>query len=378
MLRCVDAREFDGAPVSQDDIDAIASALKDQGPWTARRLGYFSALATTGGLWRFVGRRSSCVLKVVQAEQVRLPGLQGDPFDPSSFTFWRREPDLYLRGVSDVLPVGVRMPNLIHRRDVAGERALLWLEDVSGRHDRDLSNAELLSVAEAMGRAQARGVAPEGPPWSANALREIVAPRLALVSRLDDDAAYDHPDLRGVVGEAQRTANRRLIERMPTALNLLEGLPRVLCHHDFWSANIFLQPDGNLVLLDWAHSGPGPVGTDIAVLLSTLIGDRYRPVDDFPTLLWELTDAYVGGLRSQGWHGDPRLVASAIALASPARFLGAVANLPRLARDPDLMRLVCTRAGWEPSDLVASMARFVELLDGASDAALIRLSELSR
>jgi hypothetical protein len=51
------------------------------------------------------------------------PGLQGDPFDPSSFTFWRREPDLYLRGVSDLLPVGVRMQNLIHRRDVAEDRA---------------------------------------------------------------------------------------------------------------------------------------------------------------------------------------------------------------------------------------------------------------
>jgi hypothetical protein len=264
-------------------MEVIAAVFGDDGPWTAHRLGYFSALATTGGLWRFAGRRSSCVLKVVQAEPVRLPGLQGDPFDPASFTFWRREPDLYTRGVSDVLPVGVRLPDLIHRRDVAEGRVLLFLEDVAGRHDRDLSDTELQTVARTLGRAQALGTAPAGPPWSVNALREIVTPRLAFASRLDDDSAYDHPDLRDIVGKAERTANRRLIERMPAAMELLDDAPRVLCHHDFWSANIFLQPDGDLVLLDWAHTGPGAIGTDIAVLGSTLIGDRYRLVEDFRT-----------------------------------------------------------------------------------------------
>ena len=370
MLRVVDSDEFDGAPVSERDILAVSVACGDLGPWTARRVGYFSALATTGGLWRFVGGESSCVLKVVQAEQVRVPGLQGDPFDPSSFTFWRREPDVYLRGVTDVLPTGVRMPSLIHRRDIAEERVLLWLEDVSGRHDRDLSDGELGTVARALGRAQALGAAPTGPPWSANTLREIVTPRLALGSRLDDDAGYEHPDLQGVVGEAERAANRRLTEQMPAAMDLLESAPQVLCHHDFWSANIFLQTDGNLVLLDWAHSGPGAIGTDIAVLVSTLIGDRYRPVDAFPTLLAMLTDAYLDGLQSEGWPGDPRLVARSIALATPARFLGAVANLPRLVRDPSLLRLVCERGGWHPSDYIASMARFVVLLDSALDTAL--------
>jgi hypothetical protein len=64
-------------------------------------------------------------------------------------------------------------------------------------------------------------------------------------------------------------------------------------------------------------------------------------------------------------------------LASPARFLGAVANLPRLVRDPDLMGLVCTRAGWQPTDYIASMARFVTLLDEVLDTALRRLPDLT-
>ena len=48
---------------------------------------------------------------------------------------------------------------------------------------------------------------------------------------------------------------------------------------------------------------------------------------------------------------------------SAARFIGVLPALPGLVRDPARMETVCTRAGWAPTDFIASMTRFVVHLD---------------
>jgi len=43
----------------------------------------------------------------------------------------------------------------------------------------------------------------------------------------------------------------------------IERLPVVLCHRDFWVANIFYK-DQKILLLDWDTTGWGYMGEDIA------------------------------------------------------------------------------------------------------------------
>ncbi|MNI24537.1 Phosphotransferase enzyme family protein [compost metagenome] len=47
----------------------------------------------------------------------------------------------------------------------------------------------------------------------------------------------------------------------------IEKLPIVLCHRDFWVANIFYS-DSKIVLIDWDTAGWGYMGEDIASLIA--------------------------------------------------------------------------------------------------------------
>ena len=107
-------------------------------------------------------------------------------------------------------------------------------------------------------------------------------------------------------------------------------------------------------------------------MAATLIGDRYRPVDQFERLLHMLTGAYLEGMGNAGWtqgHDDMRTTA---ALTAPGRFLGFAAGLPRLAADQDLLAAICARAQWEPEEFLARMAEFVIVLADTTDRALPR------
>lgn len=363
-------------PFSGSDLDAVADRLgQRREPWSAQRLGYVSMLASTGGLWRVTGPGWGCVAKWVRPAPAYVGGgMQGYPFDESSFTFWRREPDVFTRGVADLLPTGVRMPELLGRVD-SPDGVVLFLEDVQGRHHNDLTDDDLSAAAHALGTAHgtalARGEVPgTGAPWATDSVSEWVTARLGRGEWLDDPEWDTSPPFGQVPAEQVRAAARRLFARTPADLNWLASLPVVLCHHDFWPANIVIQPEPaepRVVLLDWAHTGPGAPGADIGVMAATLIGDRYRPVDQFEPLLDMLTGAYLLGMVDAGWTDGHDQVRAAAALTAPGRFLGYAAGLPRLAGDPQLLAAICARAQWEPEEFMAGMAEFVLILADSTD-----------
>jgi hypothetical protein len=366
-------------PFTEVDLHPVAAQFgQPLGPWSAQRLGYVSMLASTGGLWRVTGPGWGCVAKWVRAAPAYVGGgMQGDPFDEASFTFWRREPDVFARGVADLLPAGVRMPELLGRVEHA-EGVVLFLEDVQGRHGYDLTDEDLRTAAYALGTAHGaalvRGATPAaGQPWAADALSEWVRARLGRREWLDDPDWRSRPAFGRVSAGQVRAAARRLFARTPADLDWLAGLPVVLCHHDFWPANIVVEPEPaatRVVLLDWAHTGPGAPGADIGVMAASLIGDRYRPVDHFRPLLDMLTESYLAGMADADWTRRRHEVRTAAALAAPGRFLGYAAGLARLAGDDPLLAAVCARAQWEPEQFLAAMAEFVLILADTADHAL--------
>jgi thiamine kinase-like enzyme len=75
--------------------------------------------------------------------------------------------------------------------------------------------------------------------------------------RADDCAIPKH--LREMIIETDTNAEE--------IFNRIERLPIVLCHRDFWVANIFCAND-KIVLLDWDTTGWGYLGEDIASLIA--------------------------------------------------------------------------------------------------------------
>jgi thiamine kinase-like enzyme len=56
-------------------------------------------------------------------------------------------------------------------------------------------------------------------------------------------------------------------ERADEIINRIEKLPIVLCHRDFWVANLF-NSDGKTIVIDWDTAGWGYLGEDMASLIA--------------------------------------------------------------------------------------------------------------
>jgi hypothetical protein len=94
-------------------------------------------------------------------------------------------------------------------------------------------------------------------------------------------------------------------------LDRLDRLPHVLGHGDFQPGNLFARTgaDGRpvTVAIDWASTGPMPVGRELTHLVAMSLGVGHADPDRAPELDRVVFDGYLQGLREAGWRGDPRL-----------------------------------------------------------------------
>ena len=109
-------------------------------------------------------------------------------------------------------------------------------------------------------------------------------------------------------------------------LAALDRLPQVLCHHDAFRRNLFLR-SGRLLAVDWAFLGVGPLGSELAPLISAsaaFLGiDRGRWDD----LERAAVDAYVQGLADVGWQGPPEQPRFGFGASSALRYWPGVVRL---------------------------------------------------
>jgi thiamine kinase-like enzyme len=107
---------------------------------------------------------------------------------------------------------------------------------------------------------------------------------------------------------ATRMGLVRLHARRERLLDLMERLPRTVCHLDVWPSNLIGRPNGEIVLLAWAFAGDGALGEDIGNLVPDSVFDLLFPHELLDELDARLTSGNVRGLRDAGWSGDQRLV----------------------------------------------------------------------
>jgi hypothetical protein len=121
---------------------------------------------------------------------------------------------------------------------------------------------------------------------------------------------------------------------------ILESLPQTFAHFDSQRRNLMIRNrhDGNdeLVAVDWAWCGTGPIGADAAIL----IGNSMILFEADPKTGHQLDEAafpaYLAGLRATGWHGSTDEVRLAYA-ATNALFCGVTApHLLSIWSNPEL------------------------------------------
>lgn len=194
---------------------------------------------STVGVWRTVLGDQAVVVKRVAAP------VDGDPpelSEPRHFAYWRRAADVVTTGVVVDTP-GLRGPRLgaVEEDDEGVTITEEWVEDAA---------TSGLFVAHALGRFAGGHLKPA--PWLArNHLRD----RMARVER--------HGGWRTLARTTVADVADVLWNRRGELLAAADALVQVPVHGDAVPANLPGRDGDDVLAVDWAMVGTGPVGSDL-------------------------------------------------------------------------------------------------------------------
>lgn len=228
-----------------------------------------------------------------------------------SSTAWShpaREALAYGSGLLEALPAGLSAPRCFARGQRGG-RQYLWLEDL-GAAENAWTLSDYARAARQLGRFNGEYLRDRPLPvadWlSCDWLRSWLAEGAAAVEALPRYRA--HPLVRRVYPPAVFDQLVELWTRRERLLAALDRLPHVLCHHDAFRRNLFLH-SGRLLAIDWEFVGPGPIGAELAPLVTASAAFLAIERDRWDDLERMAGEAYQQGLHDVGWSGpfeEPR------------------------------------------------------------------------
>lgn len=186
--------------------------------------------------------------------------------DPDS---WRREYDFYNSNFGTLFSESFRWPECYHvEMNEEMNETQIWMEYIDGISGLDLTGEMYERATEELGRFQGKLYA-EQP---------VILQHITNLSKVDYmknfylhyrswNRVYDY--IRSEDCEIPKHLSKMLIDIDESAediFNRIEKLPIVLCHRDFWVANLF--SDGKTILMDWDTAGWGYLGEDMASLIA--------------------------------------------------------------------------------------------------------------
>jgi hypothetical protein len=255
--------------------------------------------------------------------------------NPTHSAYWKREALTYQSGLVDALPDGFAAPRCFGVIEDAAE-VRIWMEDLgdTGRLAWPVSRFALAArhLGRFGGRFLAQRTVPDHP-WLLRALERERADRNApFWDGLDQ--VRDQPLFRrGWPGDlADRSL--RLFEARHALLAVLDRLPQTLQHGDAGRRNLLdrgrrrhapgnvaATGDPETVAIDWAFTGIGPVGQELAPLVvSSALWLAEVSLADLPSLDRACFAAYIAGLREAGWREDAALARLGYAATCALRF----------------------------------------------------------
>jgi hypothetical protein len=270
-------------------------------------LGVFrvSGSASVGG----ESRGWSVILKV-------LPATSGSP---TAWNYTAREALVYERGLLDDLPPGLEAPRCFGHTEQDGQHHL-WLEDL-GSDVMRWRLEDYGTAARALGRFNGAYLTRRSLPvagWlSRQWLRSWLAEGAAAVRELP--RFRRRPLVQRVYPPEVLDRLLRMWAHRQQLLDALDRLPQVLSHNDAFHRNLFLKSD-RLFAVDWAFLGPGPVGAELAPLVTASVAFLGMAHDRWRDLEQTAVEAYLRGLQDAGWRGASDQARFGFAASSALRY----------------------------------------------------------
>jgi hypothetical protein len=288
----------------------------------AEPLRHGQANAATGGIWRIRGPAGTAILKVARRPVATDPPKAFPTSDvPTHWNYWRRESLAYETGLAATAyaDAGITAPALLGAGTRPDGAIEFWLADVGGTGGFDWPVPRLARFARELGVAQARwaGRVPDIGWLSRRWLAQYLGEAPNWVGPVPD-AAWDHPNVAPWPAPV-RDRLRELWAGRDRVLAVAEAAERTLCHLDVWPANL-AGDAGHSILLDWAFTGAGAVGEDLANLVIDCFTDGLMDTARLPELAEAAVDGYLAGLRAGGWVGSDDAVRTAIYASGAAKY----------------------------------------------------------
>jgi hypothetical protein len=275
--------------------------------WTVKPLSN-KGVINPDGLFLFSGqaragetiRPWSVALKIL-----RKPEREQEPHD---LWYWKRELSAFQSGLLEKLPGPVAAPRFYGATEHE-DGAWLWMEHIHGATETWTLD-HYAFAARQLGRfngAYLTDTPVPSEPWFCRKLARQWAEMFG-----PENAAWDDPFISRYFSTEVRARVMQLWTERERFYNALDRLPQVFSHFDYMRRNLFVRKktgsQEEVVAIDWAWCGIGPVGGD----LFSLVGSSCVLFEWEPSRMLELEEAvfepYLAGLRDVGWDGDPELV----------------------------------------------------------------------
>jgi hypothetical protein len=238
----------------------------------------------------------------------------GDNANVSAWNYYKREADAYQSGWLDDLPGGLAAPRCFGVAKHPDGTCWIWLEDVKDEIGSQWPLEHYSVVARHAG--QFNGVylversVPSWPWLSSGWLRGDIAQSASAIPLIRN--SLDHPLVRrGWPGDASDRLFRLWAER-DIYLGALDRLPQTLCHLDVFRRNLFARKaadgDDQTVVIDWAFTGRGAIGAELATLVLTSVVFNEVDLAQAQALEDIVFEGYLEGLGDAGWRGNPQHV----------------------------------------------------------------------
>lgn len=290
--------------------------------WQFRPLRAGSGNPVSAGLYRFAGSGQdrgetvpwSLVLKIAQSPANVGATDSGEGQDRTHWNYWQREMYVYQSGLLDGLPAGLAAPRCFGVEERPGDVIWLWLEEIADLYNEDWPLERYGLAARHFGRFSgaylARRPLPAYPWLGLGLFRHwytnlpLTFPLLA--SFLQEVSAWEHPLIRRIFPPPQENAFVRLLTDWEPFVDALDRLPQTICHRDAYPTNLMARrsEDGGeeTVAVDWALTGIGPLGEELAQLAFGAFHELewVEPADVDRVVF----GGYLQGLRESGWRED--------------------------------------------------------------------------
>jgi hypothetical protein len=275
--------------------------------WSVKRLSD-KGIRNPDGLWLFSGagidgqrsRSWSVVLKILESSE--------QEFSLSAPNNWKRELLAIQSGFLEALHGPVKTPRFYRVEETRNE-VWIWQEYVEDCHPDRWGVEEYAFAAYQLGKWN-------GTTWSMKSF-----PEYPWFARQHYQFWYPEANperdfqfwlnQKYIVGETRKRYDRLWTER-EMFYRVLDTLPQTFSHLDSQRRNLFIRKGNEnqeeLVLIDWAECGLGPVGAELYSLTGMSAGLLEWP----PAALTQLDEvtfrSYMRGLNEAGWSGGVDIV----------------------------------------------------------------------